>query len=72
MTSVLYTCDVGLAGGTSAATISGATGTFPITCSEPGGSDPDGNPLTMECVDGSVTIEAPPTPVPTADRNPDE
>lgn len=61
---VLYTCDVALAGGTAAATVSGTTGTFPIECSDAGASDPEGNPLTIECVDGSVTIEEP-TPTPT-------
>ncbi len=64
--SILFTCDIGLGGGTAAATTSGLTGTFPVTCSEAGGSDPDGNPLFIECVDGSITIEEPPTPVPTA------
>ncbi len=67
---VLYTCDVALAGGTAAATVSGVTGDFPITCSETAGSDPEGNPLTMECVDGTVTIEDEPTPMPTATETP--
>lgn len=62
--SVLYTCDVGLAGGTVAATVSGAAGTYPITCTEPGASDPDGNPLFTICSNGSVTIEEPATPTP--------
>ncbi len=68
--AVLFTCDIGLGGGTAAATTAGLTGTFPVTCSEAGGSDPDGNPLFIECVDGSITIEEPPTPTPTSTPTP--
>jgi len=64
--SVLYTCDVAL--GT-------ATGNFAVTCTEPGTSDPEGNPLTTSCTDGEVTIaepEATPTAEPTATNTPEE
>lgn len=75
--SVLYSCEValGVAGGTTAATVSGAPGTYTISCTEPGASDPEGNPLTTVCSDGSVTIEEPPPPptaVPTSTNTPEE
>jgi len=68
--SVLYTCDLGLAGGSAA-----SVGTFAVTCTEPGTSDPEGNPLTTICSDGSVTIEEStptPTPEPTATNTPED
>jgi hypothetical protein len=67
--SVLYTCDVALPGGSAA-----SLGTFAVTCSEPGTSDPEGNPLTTTCSDGLVTVEEPtptPTPEPTSTNTPE-
>ncbi len=66
--AVLYSCDLalGMPAGSAAATSGATTGTFPVVCSAPGTSDPDGVSLTTLCVDGSVTIEQPvPTATPT-------
>lgn len=69
--TLLYTCDVvSVPAGSASATVSGvaagtAEGVFPLTCSAPGSSDPDGNPLSTTCSDGQVEVIAP-TPVPTA------
>lgn len=46
--SLLYTCQVQIA--------EDATGTLPLVCSEPGASDPDGEPLTTTCTDGEITV----------------
>jgi MYXO-CTERM domain-containing protein len=47
---VLYSCDVEIATDTS--------GTFPLTCSNVGASDPDGNKLGSDCTDGMITVAA--------------
>jgi hypothetical protein len=61
--SVLYTCDVGLAGGTAAAVLSGQMG-LSILCANPGSSNPLGESLTTVCNDAEVVI-VPDTPTPT-------
>jgi MYXO-CTERM domain-containing protein len=60
--TVLYSCDIALAGGSAAATLSGATGSYTIGCAEPGSSDPSGAPLSTTCSDGTVSIVVPDTP----------
>ena len=64
--TLLYTCNVVAVGtGSAATTISGtAGGTFPLTCSAPGSSDPAGTPLFTSCSDGRVDV-VPPTVTPT-------
>ena len=64
--SVLYTCTV--------ATAPDAAGVFPLTCSGQGASDPAGNAIQTDCIDGEVEVGAsiltpaftpvPPTPTP--------
>jgi len=51
--AVLYTCQVALA--------ADATGTYPLTCSNPGAGDPDGEKLGADCTDGTVTVALPGT-----------
>jgi MYXO-CTERM domain-containing protein len=66
--SVLYTCQVAIG-----ADVENGT-TIPLTCSEPGASDGEGNPVLVECSDGLVTVaEATPTPTsePTSTNTPD-
>jgi hypothetical protein len=46
--STLYTCDVEIA--------ADATGTNPLTCSNPGAGDPDGNKVGVDCTDGTITV----------------
>lgn len=55
--SVLYTCKVAIA--------ASASGSLPLTCSNSGASDPDGNALTTTCTNGTVTVPGGPTPTPT-------
>ncbi|HSP96128.1 MAG TPA: hypothetical protein VL049_02635 [Candidatus Dormibacteraeota bacterium] len=47
--SVLYTCQVAIAGGAT-------SGDQPLTCSNSGASDPDGNAVTATCTNGKVTV----------------
>jgi hypothetical protein len=59
--SVLYTCDIAVA--------ENADGTYPLSCSAPLGSRPDGGAVSLSCTDGLVAVSgAAPTstPVPTA------
>lgn len=66
--SVLYSCDVGIPGGTAAAT-SGVLDSFEIECAEPGSSDPLGNTLITICNNATVNVVEPtatPTQIPTA------
>ncbi len=51
--SVLYTCDVTVAEGT-------PDGEYTVDCDVPAASDPDGNEIAGECVDGTVTVLGPP------------
>jgi hypothetical protein len=55
--SRLYSCDIA----------TGDEGTFPLTCSGPGSSDPDGVALDTDCTDGEVVVggEPPITETPT-------
>jgi hypothetical protein len=46
--SVLYTCEVMIA--------NDATGSFPLTCSNPGAGDPDGNRVGADCTNGAITV----------------
>jgi MYXO-CTERM domain-containing protein len=46
--AVLYTCKIEIA--------SDATGEFPLTCSNPGAGDPDGERLGVDCSDGTITV----------------
>ncbi len=56
--SALYDCVIAVG--------AGASGSLPLTCSNPGGSDPDGNALTTTCTNGTVTVGGGgPTPTPT-------
>jgi hypothetical protein len=58
--SVLYTCQVAIAA-------DAADGDYTLACANPGASDPDGVALETDCVDGTVTVGAPPlTETPTA------
>jgi MYXO-CTERM domain-containing protein len=64
--SVMYTCKVAIAADSS--------GTAPLTCSNPGASDPDGGALLAECTNGEITIggdvpTATPTETPTTGDN---
>jgi len=68
--SLLYSCDVGIAGGTTAAVLSGAT-EFTIACNNPGSSNPDGESLITTCNDAIVNV-VDPTPTPTATETPTE
>jgi hypothetical protein len=68
--SLLYSCDVGIAGGTSAAVLSGAQ-QFTIACNNPGSSNPDGESLLTICNDAVVNV-VDPTPTPTATNTPTE
>src|SRR5512143_840556 len=47
--SVLYTCQVAIAS-------DAADGDHPLTCSNSGASDPDGNAVTATCTNGKVTV----------------
>ena len=51
----LYTCQIAIAE-------DAADGTYPLTCSNAGASDPDGGALVTACVDGSVVVGVQPTP----------
>ena len=51
--STLYTCEVEIA--------EDATGSYPLTCSEPGAGDPDGTRLGADCTDGTITVAEPGT-----------
>jgi MYXO-CTERM domain-containing protein len=56
---VLYTCKIQING-------TAATGTdYPLTCSNPGASDPAGQALTTSCTDGKVTVGGVIVPTPT-------
>jgi MYXO-CTERM domain-containing protein len=57
--STMYTCKVTIAE-------NAEDGSYPLTCSNPGASDPDGGALLAECTDGSVTVGGPITDTPTA------
>jgi MYXO-CTERM domain-containing protein len=58
--SVLYSCNVNIAEGA-------ADGDYPLTCSNPGASDPDGGALLAECTNGKITVGGGPvTDTPTA------
>lgn len=46
--SALYTCRVAIA--------AGASGSYPLTCSDPSASDPAGNPIPAACPSGTVVI----------------
>ncbi len=63
--SLLYSCDVGIPGGTAAATTSGVTGMFEIVCANPGASDSNGNTLETICNNAVVNVAPPPTDTPT-------
>jgi len=52
--AVLYTCTVAIGAEV-------ADGTFPLTCSNAGASDPDGGALVTNCVNGSVVVGVQPT-----------
>jgi len=54
--SILYSCDVQIA--------ADASGTYPLTCSNPVAGDADGNRIGAACTSGSI-IAALPTPTPT-------
>jgi hypothetical protein len=56
---VMYTCTIAIAE-------NAADGTYPLTCSNASASDPIGNPLTTDCIDGSVLVGVQPTPTSTA------
>jgi hypothetical protein len=49
--SVLYTCDVEIA--------ADATGTYPLTCSDPGAGDTDAKRIGANCTDGTITVAVP-------------
>lgn len=51
--AVMYTCDVTAEEGL-------ADGEYTIDCDVPAASDPDGNEIAAECVDGTVTVVGPP------------
>jgi hypothetical protein len=55
--SQLYTCNIAIA--------AAATGTLPLTCSNPGASDPNGGALTATCTNGSVIVGGGGGPTPT-------
>ena len=65
--SILYTCEFGIPDTT-------PDGTYPLTCTNPGASDPLGNAITTACVSGSVVVgeisptptDTPPDPTPTS------
>jgi len=56
--ATLYTCDVQIAA-------DAIVKSYPLTCSSPGASDPNGKALPAQCVDGQVQVVATPTPTPT-------
>jgi hypothetical protein len=49
--SVLYTCKIALA--------ADAAGDYPLTCSNPGAGDSEGNRLGVDCASGTVTAAVP-------------
>jgi MYXO-CTERM domain-containing protein len=49
--ATLYTCDVEIA--------AGASGSFPLTCANPGAGDPDGVRIGADCTDGAITVAVP-------------
>jgi hypothetical protein len=49
--SVLYTCRVSIDGLASPAS-------YPLPCSDAGASDPDGNAIAVQCIDGAVEVTA--------------
>jgi hypothetical protein len=57
--SVLYSCNVNIAE-------NAEDGVYPLTCSNPGASDPDGGALLAECTNGAITVGGPVTDTPTA------
>lgn len=58
--SVLYSCNVNIAEGAE-------DGTYPLTCSNPGASDPAGGALLAECTNGAIEVGVGPiTDTPTA------
>lgn len=58
--SVLYSCNIAIAGDAD-------NGDYPLTCSNPGASDPAGGALNTACTNGTITVggEVPPTSTPT-------
>ncbi len=65
--SVMYTCEVVI--GPDA-----AVGSYPLTCSDEGASDGEGQDVFIECIDGAVNVEIAdtPTPVPTSTNTPQD
>jgi len=67
--SVMYSCNVAIAE-------NAEDGSYPLTCSNPGASDPAGGALLAECTNGAITVgEGPggtPTDTPTITPTPDE
>jgi len=57
--AVLYTCTIAIAE-------DAADGSYPLTCSNAGASDPDGGALATNCVDGAVDVGVQPTATNTA------
>ena len=49
--SVLYSCEAAIA--------ADATGSHPLTCSNPGAGDPDGKRLGVDCTSGTITVAPP-------------
>lgn len=59
--TMLYSCDVAIA--------PDATGSAAMLCSNQGAADPSGNPVSIDCDDGAVSVLAPPTPTRTVDSH---
>ena len=57
--SVLYTCQIAIAD-------DAADGTYPLTCTNAGASDPVGGIVATSCVDGEVVVGVQPTATSTA------
>ena len=51
--ATLYTCDVSVAA-------DAAPGEYPVNCTLPGSSDPDGNSFETDCVSGTITVPVEP------------
>ncbi|MEO8602917.1 MAG: hypothetical protein ABI629_10100 [bacterium] len=49
--AVLFTCKIALA--------ADASGDYPLTCSNPGAGDPDGDRLGVDCANGTITAAIP-------------
>ncbi len=60
---VMYNCNVAIAA-------DAAAGDYPLTCSAPGASDPNGGALLASCTSGTITVTGGDEPTPTPTETP--